>query len=86
MLSATDVGHKRYKTFVEKRLVDQDKSIFDEITKIKLKTGIEKPPKAPKPVEALKEDVQGFGILAEQNVPLNEGFKFPVTQLPLSIA
>ena len=48
----------------------QEISVFDKITKNKLKTGIKKPPKTPKPVEALKEDVQGFGILAESKTDL----------------
>ena len=86
MLSADEVGNKCKEKHVTERHVEKTKSMFDNITKNNLKTGIEKTPKTPKPVKALKEDAQGFGILVEQNVPLNEGFKSPVTQLPLSIA
>ena len=35
---------------------------------------------------ALIEDVQGLGIIAEKDVPLNDGFKSPVTKLPMNIA
>ena len=34
----------------------------------------------------MKEDAQGFGVLAEQKVPLYDALKYPVTKLPLSIA
>ena len=50
-----------------------------------MNTGNKKLLSTPKPVEALKKDVQGLAILAE-NVSLNEGFKNPVTKLPMSIA
>ena len=63
----------------------QEVSVFDKRTKYKLKTGIKKPHKTSKSVEALTEDVQGFAILAEKNVPLNDGFKSPVTKLPSRI-
>ena len=86
MLSSAGVGNECMKTFVEKCFAKQDISVFNKITKNKLNTGIKKPSKTPKPVEALKEDVQGFGILAEKNVPLNKGFKYPITKLPMSIA
>ena len=86
MLYSAGVGNGCMKTFVEKCFVKQDISVFNKITKNKLNTGIKKPSKTPKPVEALKEDIQGFGILAEKNVPLNKGFKYPITKLPMSIA
>ena len=54
------------KTFVEKRLVKQEMRVFDKITKNQLNIDIKKPPKSPKPVEALKEDAQGFRMLAER--------------------
>ena len=67
-------------------LVAHNVSFFQKITKNKLNTGIKKPPKAPKPVEALKADAQGFGVLAQKNIPLSEGFKSPITEYPMSIA
>ena len=85
MLFFADVGNECIKTFVEKCLVKQAVSVFDKRTKYKLKTGIKKPHKTSKSVEALTEDVQGFAILAEKNVPLNDGFKSPVTKLPSRI-
>ena len=39
-----------------------------------------------KPVESLKEDAQGFRILAEKNVPLSEGFKNRRTKLSICTA
>ena len=36
-----------------------------------------------KPVESLKEDAQGFRILAKKNVPPSEGFKNPRTKLSI---
>ena len=63
--SSSETGNKRYKQFVQERLVTKQKSIFRKL---------------------LKEDVQGFGLLAEQAVSLEEAFKYPITTLPLSIA
>ena len=84
-LSSAHVGNECAEIFVEKCLLKKEMSVFDKATK-KLNTGIKKPPKTPKPVEALKEDVQGFRIIAEKNVPLNEVFKSSVIKLPMRIA
>ena len=85
MLSSAHVGDEYVEIFVEKCLLKKEMSVFDKATK-KLNTGVKKPPKTPKPVEALKEVVQGFRILAEKNVPLNEVFKSSVIKLPMRIA
>ena len=82
MLLSADVGNDCMKTFVEKRLVKQEISVFDKI-KNKLNTGIKELHKKPRLVEAFKD---GFEILAAEDVPLNEGFRYPVTKLPMSIA
>ena len=37
-------------------------------------------------MQILKGDVQGFGILAEQKIPLEEAFEYPLTTVPLSIS
>ena len=37
-----------------------------------------------KPVHVLQEDVQGFGILAEQKTSIEEVFQYHVTTVPLS--
>ena len=66
MLFSADAGNECMKTFVEKRLVKQEMNVFDKITKNQLNIDIKKPPKSPKPVEALKEDAQGFRMLAER--------------------
>ena len=86
MLSSADEGNECMKTFVAKRLVKKDMSVFDKIKKSKLNSGIKKPSNTPNPVEAMKEYVQRFRILVEKNVTLNEGFKRPVTKFPMSIA
>ena len=86
LLSSNEKGNKCFQDFVQERLVSNQKSIFQKITKNKLKTGITKPPKILKPVEVLKENVQGFGVLAEQKTSLKEAFKYPITSIPLSIA
>ena len=86
MMSSAETGNQCLKSFMKDRLVTQDISFFHKITKNKLDTGIKKPPKTPKPVEAMKADVQGFGVLAEKNIPLSEGFKSPITEYPMSIA
>ena len=62
MLSADEVGNKCKEKHVTERHVEKTKSMFDKITKNDLKTGIEKTPKTPKPVEALKEDAQEFQV------------------------
>ena len=60
-------------------------SVFDKIAKNRLNSGVKKP-KTPKPVEALREVVQGFRISSDKNVLLNDGLKNPVTKLSMSIA
>ena len=86
LLTANDKGNKCFLDFVQQRLIDGTISIFQKITKNQLKTGIAKPLKKVKPIEVLKEDVQGFGVIAEQKVSLEEAFQYPITTLPLSIA
>ena len=61
-------------------------SIYDKIPKIRIQTGLKKKISKSKPVQMLQEDVQCFGILAEQNISLEEAFRYPVTKLPLSIS
>ena len=61
-------------------------SVFDKVTRSKLNTGCKKLTKTPRPLGTSKGDTQGFRILAEKNVPHNEGFKSPVTKVPMSAA
>ena len=49
-------------------------------------TGIKKKLKPSKPIDVLKEDAQGFGILAQQIWPLDVAFHFPITKWPTSVA
>ena len=59
-------------------------SVFDKVTRSKLNTGSKKLSKTPKPLGTSKEDTQGFRISTEKNVPHNEGFKSPVTKVPMN--
>ena len=86
LLSSNEKGNKCYQYFVQQRLVSNQHSIYQKISKNKIRLGISKQPKTPKPIEVLREDVQGFGILAEQRTSLKEAFNYPITTLPLSIA
>ena len=47
---------------------------------------MKKKPKPSKRIDVLKEDVQGFGILAQQIWPLAVAFNSPITKWPTSIA
>ena len=86
LLASAEKGSKNFEAFVENRLKTKKVPFFQKITKMKVQTGIKKVNKPSKPIEILKEDVQGFGILAEQGWSLNEAFSHPITTLPLSIA
>ena len=79
-------GNECFTKFVQERLVTNHKihlrnkkklSIYRKITKNKIKTDIAKVPKKSNPVEVIKEDVEGFRILSEKNVPLSKAFKHP---------
>ena len=56
ILLSADVGSDCMKTFVEKRLVKQEISVFDKV-KNKLNTGIKELPQKPRLVEAFKKRV-----------------------------
>lgn len=77
LFSALMKGNKHFTELATNQL-----SIYRKVTKNKIETGITKVPKKSKSVEIIKEDVQRFGILAEQKVPLSKAFKHPVTKIP----
>ena len=85
LLSSADRGNQSFVEFVEDRLVSGNTSLFYKIPKLKIVTGITKRPLKSKSVQVLQEDVQGFGILAdEQKSSLEVAFQYPVATLPLS--
>ena len=86
LLDAEQRGNAQYTKFVKERLVEGKQTIFDTITKVKLKTGNEKKKIVPKAVSVLKEDRQAFGLLIAKSAKLEEAFQHPITSLPLSIA
>ena len=75
MLSSAGVGNDWVKAFLETQLLKQEMSVFNKVTKNKLNNRIKKPPKIPKLVETLTEDVHVFRLLAEKNVSFNDDFK-----------
>ena len=85
LLSSVQVGDASFHQFIEDRFMKGTISIYDKIPKIKIQTGLKKKITKSKPVQVLQEDGQGFGILAEQTIYLEEAFRYPVTKLPLSI-
>ena len=86
LLSSVQLGDTSFNQFIEDRFMKGTISIYDKIPKIKIQTGLKKKITKSKPVQVLQEDVQGFGILAEQNISLEEAFRYPLTKLPLSIS
>ena len=86
MLRAKTLGLEQYTQFVIDRLVKGTVEFFVPITINKLQTGIQVPKKTPKAVEVLKEDCQAFGIVISRALSREEGFKYPITSVPLSVA
>lgn len=86
LLSAEEKGDKQYKQFVSDRFISGKKSLFDSITKNNLNTGVEKKVKRAKKVDILLEEKQAFGIIISKCKTKEEGFSYPMTSLPLSIA
>ena len=85
-LGAAKTGNKAYLNFVNQRLVEGNKTLFNPIPKINLMTGMETKKRKSKEVSVLTEDKQAFGIIISKAASLEEAFKYPITSLPLSIA
>ena len=86
LLNAPETRNAKHKEFVQKCLITKDKSVFDPIKRVKLKTGVEKVKETPKAMSVLKEDRQAVGILVAEATSLEEAFCFPITTLPLGLA
>ena len=82
-----DAGKTGDKTYVNERLVEGKKSIFDTIRKSYIKTGVEmRKIKKTKEVSVLTEDKQAFGTIVAKATSLHEVFTYPITPVPLSVA
>ncbi len=86
LLAAPELGNKKYKSFVEERLVKGTVDFYKPIRKNFLETGLKKKSKVPRAITVLKQDRQSFGTLLSESLSLSEAFKYPLTPLPLSIA
>ena len=86
MLNATEIGNEAFSTFVSERLIEETKSFFAPIKRIKLNTGILAKKKTIKAASVLKEDCQAYGLLVSKAVSLEEAFCLTITTFPLSIA
>ena len=80
------IGDDLYNIFVQERLVKGSKSLFDPITKNRIRTGLTKEKIVPKKVCLLQEDCQAFGVLVGKAAKLEEAFIYTLTTVPLSIA
>ena len=78
-LDAGKPGNKSYLDFVNQRLVEGNKSLFNPIPKINLMTGMEAKKKKSKEVSVLTEDKQAIGIITSKAASLEESFKYLIT-------
>ena len=86
LITAPEIGDKRYHEFVKHRLVERSVSFFAPIKRLNIDTGVKKKKKPPRAISILKEDKQAFGLLCAKAVSLEEAFNFPITSIPLSLA
>ena len=85
MLRAPDIRSKKYKQFVEDRLVKQTVDFFQPIKKLKMQTGLPKYAKQPRKVSVLKEGGQAFGDLLRKSIDIEEAMQYPITFVLLAI-
>ena len=74
LLGAAKTGNKAYLNFVNQRLVEGNKTLFNPIPKINLMTGMETKKRKSKEVSVLTEDKQAFGIIISKAASLEEAF------------
>ena len=89
LMSSAEAGEQKYKEFVDLRLKaigGKKVNFFDKITKLKIKTGMEKTKKDTKAINILKEDRQAFGLLVGKITSLEEVLSYPLTTVPLALA
>ena len=61
-------------------------SFFKLIQKPKVKTGLDKPKKAPRAVNTPKEEIQAFGTLVSKITSAWEAHSYPLTTVPLALS
>jgi hypothetical protein len=89
LMSSAEAGEKKYKDFVDLRLKatgEERVYFFDKITKLNIKTGMEKTKKDPKAMNILKEDRQAFGVLVGKATSPEDAHSYPLTTVPLALA
>ena len=87
LLGAAEKGDKKYKTFIEERLIKREKSIFTPIKRANIKTGNECKTKKLKKEIVLIEEKQAFGsLMVAKCKSIKEAFSFPITSVSLSIS
>ena len=86
LLGAAEKGDKKYKTFIEERLIKGEKSIFTPIKRANIKTGNECKTKKLKKEILLIEEKQAFGVMVAKCKSIKEAVSFPITSVPLSIS
>ena len=89
LLNSDDIGEVSLAKFLKDRIMktnDDRISIFDSITKSKIKTGMEKEKKESRKLDILKEDKQAFGLLVGKVSTPADVLAFPLTTIPLALA
>ena len=85
LLNSDDIGEVSLAKFLKDLIMktnDDRMSIFDSITKSKIKTGMEKEKKESRKLDILKEDKQAFGLLVGNVSTPAEALAFPLTTIP----
>ena len=89
LLQSTETGETLLLKFIEERLKRKGEdrvSFFKPIQTPKLKTGLEKPKKAPRAINILKEEKQAFGSLVGKSTSARDAHSYPLTSVPLALS
>ena len=86
IIRAPEMVLPQHKTFMNDRLIKGTVKSYTPVKKNKLNTGTKKMKRSRKAEDILKEDCQVFGTIISRALTLGEGFQYPFTSVPLSIA
>lgn len=89
LLQSTETGETLLLKFIDERLKRKGKdrvSFFKPIKNPKIKNGLEKPKKALRVVNILKEEKQAFGCLVGKATSAREAHSYPLTSVPLALS